>query len=202
MKRCDAALHYAYCKFSQQDMPATFPEVLFFLCEQLAQFENTRIHKLVFPRFYLAISVLFATLSDNNPLELRKEINKGIVSKFSFSTQLDDMSNAMGNLAPIVPPFLILFKWMLVTIQQKIPYFDEWLSGEAIRWFKNHTKSLKLPSSTAVIDILIRLREWSRPSQSKERLQAVEQLLFQAFLDDLRAAFDIKTSNAKERTTH
>src|SRR5260370_33404758 len=66
MKRCDTALPYAYCKFSQQDMPATLPEVLFFLCEQLAQFENTRIHKLVFPRFYLAISVLFATLSDNN----------------------------------------------------------------------------------------------------------------------------------------
>jgi ABC-type branched-subunit amino acid transport system substrate-binding protein len=195
MKRGETAFPFASLDFAEAGAPTTLDEVLQHVSNQLSQSGGNHTRKLTFPRYNLGLSVVSDTLSDTDQDRLKKEI-KNLVARSSLAEKIDDMVATTSNQSIVLALFFVLIKWSL-------PLLLHFLPDRAIRWYRLHRAALNLSPASDGIDVLLRLRSWSRSNSPKKRLLVVEQLLLAAFLDDVREAFDVtKKAGGRERTTH
>lgn len=195
MKRGETSFPFASLDFAEATAPTTLDEILHAVSNQLGQSSGNHTRKLNFPRYNLGLSVISDTLSDTDQDRLKKEI-KSLVARSSLAEKIDDMVTTTSNQSIILALFFVIIKWSL-------PILLHFLPNVAVKWYKLHRTLLNLSPATDGIDVLVRLRAWSRANSSKRRLLVVEQLLLEAFLDDLRESFDAtKKAGGSERTTH
>ncbi|HEY1352799.1 MAG TPA: hypothetical protein VGF67_24555 [Ktedonobacteraceae bacterium] len=195
MKRGEAAFPFASLDFAEAGAPTTLDEVLQHVSNQLSQSTGNHTRKLTFPRYNLGLSVVSDTLSDTDQDRLKKEI-KSLVARSSLAEKIDDMVATTSNQSIILALLFVLIKWSLPLLQHFLP-------DRAIRWYRLHRSVLNLSPAADGIDVLMRLRSWSRSTNPKKRLLIVEQLLLEAFLDDVRESFDVtKKAGGRERTSH
>lgn len=195
MKRGETAFPFASFDFAEAGAPTTLNEILQHVSNQLSQYGGNHTRKLTFPRYNLGLSVVSHTLSDTDQSRLKKEI-KSLVARSSLAEKIDDMVTTTSNQWTLLALFFVLIKWSLPLLQHFLP-------DRALKWYRLHRAALSLSPVADGVDVLMRLRSWSRSNSSKNRLLIVEQLLLEAFLDDVRESFDVtKKAGGRERTTH
>ncbi len=193
-RKCETSISYASLDGAEILQSSTLSDLLSDISTQLIQASNGNSPKLHFPRYHLGISAISDNLSDNNQDKLASEIKK-LVFQSSRAEKFEDILAASNQLPPL-SFLLVLFKWML-------PNFLSLLPKSTVGWYEARKRALNVSMTSSGVDVLIRLRNWSRPGSLHEHRIAVENLLFDAFLEDLREDFNVrKFGNAKDHTTY
>ncbi len=201
VERSASTLTYTHIDFAQDSNAVTLPELLQNICDQLQRSDNPQLKKLIFPRSELAISAMLEPITDTRPREMRKQIEQKVSKGLPVYEHIDDLLDALSNWPPPVTLLLVLCKWLLKGLEKRFLPLRELMWGPAVKWYKESYRHLQLRSSSDTIDIFMRMRQWYRPGESMEHHQIIEQLLVDAFLEDLREAFDKqRTKRAAERT--
>lgn len=194
-KKSVPALPHASLDFAKMDPSTTLNDMLQSISLQLGQPGNGQGGRLRFPRYHLGLSIISEALSDNNVGKLRNEIKK-LVVRSSVLEKIDDLITTTSNQWFFITFLLVIVKWILPVILHLTP-------NSAARWYGTHKADLNMSFTSDEIDVLARFRIWSRPGNLAEQLQVIERLLLEAFLEDMRTAFNRKKdSRARERTAN
>ncbi len=201
VERSTSTLTYAHIDFAQGNNAITLPELLQDICDQLWQSDNPHLKKITFPRSEPAISAMLEPVIDTNSREIRKQIEQRVSKGLPIYEHIDDLLNVLSNWLPPVTLLLVLCKWVLKGLESHFSPLRELMWGPATKWYKKSYRSHHLTPPSSTVDALIWMRQWYRPGEPRKRHRIVETLLVNAFLEDLREAFDKKrTRYASERT--
>jgi ABC-type branched-subunit amino acid transport system substrate-binding protein len=202
MERSSTVLSHAYLDFAQIGTPATIYEMLQNLCDQIRQSGIPSTPPPTFPRSELGLSAILDQVTENNATELRRDMQRRAAKSLPLYEQLNDLINATANWLLPIALIIVLFKWLLKILEKTSP-FRELLWGSTLRWYRQQGYKLRLSSTAEMADILVLMRRWSRPTETRQRQLIVEKLLFDAFLEDLDETFNKKrTKIAQGRTSH
>lgn len=202
LKRSQSSLPHAYLDFAQNSTSAVIPGLLQSICDQIYRSDTSFARKFSFPRCRLGLSAILEPFPENNTVELRKAMEKKIIKSLPLHEHLNDLIQATANTLFLIALFFILIKWFL-QILERSSVLRELLWTSTLKWYKNRCSQLSLPPASDMVDILVILRQWSRPTEARQRQILVERILVDAFLEDLREEFDRKRKkSARERTAH
>jgi hypothetical protein len=184
-----AALPYAYLDFTWPSVQKDLLWILVSLRNQLQKHEDGQGRHLTFPRFDLGATIAMAApMNGNLPLLSQDEIQRSLSAGLPLFDQFDEMGNALGNIVPIIPPFLVGLKWF-----GKIPEVQELTlrleKNSGWKWYRSRNTDLELPIDASISEVLLRLYDMSMPD-NPGRQYLVEELLPAAFFADLHRVLD------------
>lgn len=179
---------------------ASVPQVLSALAFELSR-KCPRYGALQFPRFIVGQLVTQLELDLTDHTQACKQVVAALERHREVDTLRDVLAEAAGNVlqtvgrgagVPVEPPTRLVgltLKWLTARAPRRV------VLGSFQNWYGH--RDLELTNDS--VDVLVDLNRWARDAEDEDNRRRVDELLWAAFLADLRAEFD-SGSRADERS--